>query len=106
MCILRRCKLWLVSLLLKCFHNALLMLMAECLHSDNQLHRRVAVDADKLVMFQFNNIALLLRNQRRNIRKLTRFVRQKHGNGENPAPRNQPMLYNRGHRNHIHIAAA
>ena len=55
--------------------NLLLVLMSKGLHGDGQLHRRIAVDADKLVMIQANYIPLAFGYDGRYIHQFAGTVR-------------------------------
>ena len=55
-------QLRLIPVSLQGLHNPLLMLRPEGFHGDLQLHRRVPVHADELVVIQLNDISLLVRD--------------------------------------------
>ena len=59
------------------------MLGSECLHRDTQLHSRIPVGADKLIMFQFDDISFFVCNDRCHSYQFARLVRKKHCNREN-----------------------
>ena len=71
-------QLRLISLSLQRLHNLLLMFCTESLHCNPQLHRCIAVGGHKLVMLQFNDIALLSGNGICNLAQLSRLIRQEH----------------------------
>ena len=78
------------------------MFCSESFQRNAKLHGGVPVRADELVMLQLNDIALLFGNDLRDADKLTRFIRQKHGNRKNTVSLNQAVLHNGGHRDYIH----
>ena len=82
------------------------MLGAEGLHSDAQLHRRVAVDAHKLVVLQLDDIALLSGQKLGNLGQLSGLIRQKHRNRKDPVSLDEAVLDDGGHGDHVHISAA
>ncbi len=96
----------LISIIFQRIHNFILMLRAKSFHCDLEFHRRVPVGGHKLVMFELDHIAVLLRDNACHTAQFTRLIRQKHRYGKNPVPEDQPLLYYRRHGDHIHIAAA
>ena len=82
------------------------MLRPKRLHGDAQLHRRIPVGADKLVVLQLDDIALLLRNGGGHPHQLARLIRKQDGYGKDPVSLDQSVLYDGGHGDHVHIASA
>ena len=81
------------------------MLVAEGFQSDPQFHFAQPVDADKLVVIQLDDIALLLGHDFCHMEQLAGAVGQHDGEGEYPAAVDQPVLHQAGHGDHIHVAA-
>ena len=59
---IRTYKLRLVSVLLQCFHNLLLVLGSECFQRNPEFYRRTAVNGYELIVLQLNDITVLLGN--------------------------------------------
>ena len=57
-------------------------------------------------MLQLDDVAVYLRNHMGHSGQFARSVRKQHGDGEDTVPQDQAMLYNRGHGDYIHVAAA
>ena len=95
-----------VAAVLKCINDALLMLCSKCFDRHFQLYLVVPVDADKLVMFQTDDIALLVGNDLRYMNELARLVRQHDGNREDPVSHNQAVLNHVRNRDDVRIAPA
>ena len=57
-------------------------------------------------MFQLDDVALFLGKQGRNPCQLTRLIRKQHRYGEYTVPLDQAVLYNGGHGDDVHVAAA
>ena len=82
------------------------MLRPECLHGDTQFHRRIPVCADKLVVLQLDHVALFLRDGGGHPHQLARLVWKQDGYGKDPVSLDEPVLYDGGHGDHVHIASA
>ena len=82
------------------------MFRTEGLQRDAQLHRRIAVDADELVVLQPDDIALIFGNDLSHAHQRARLIGQQYGYGKDPIPLDKAMLYHRGHGDHVHVAAA
>ena len=54
-----------ISVLLECLDDAHLVIGTKCFKRDRQFYCRIAICADKLIVFKFNDIALLLSDDRR-----------------------------------------
>ena len=72
--------------------NLLLMFAPERLKRNCQLHRRIPVRTDKLVMVKADHIPLILSNDLRHTHQFARLVRQHDGECEDPVPLDQAML--------------
>ena len=82
------------------------MFCAVSFYGDAQLHCRVPVDADELIVFQADYVALLFRKKRGNLGQFTRLIRKQDGHGKYPVSLDQTVLYDGSHGNDIHVAAA
>ena len=87
-------------------HDGVLVVGAVSLHCDAQLHSRVSVDADDLVVFQTDYVALLFGEKCGNLGQLAWLVRKQDGYGEDSVSLDQAVLYDGGHGDDIHVAAA
>ena len=67
------------SFILQRFHNLMLMLGSKCLHRNTQFHSRITVGAYKLVMIQFDDVALGIGYRCRNSHQLARLIRKQYG---------------------------
>ena len=68
------------------------MTVAKGLQCNLQLHLGLAVDGDKLVVMELDDVALLRRDDLCHPHQLAGLIRQKHREGENSAPADQAML--------------
>ena len=68
------------------------MFSSERLHRDPQFHSGIPVCAYKLVVLKFDNIPLIVRDGLRHLHQLARFIRQKHGDREDPVALDQAVL--------------
>ena len=69
------------------------MLGSKCFHRHPQFYCRIPVCADKLIMLQFNDIALGVCNRLCHPYELTRLIRKQDGDREDPVSLDQTMLY-------------
>ena len=81
------------------------MAAAEGFQRHLQLHPGLAVNIDKLVVVQFDDVAIELGHQVGDAQQFSGAVGELHGKGENAPPVDQPVLHQRGDGNHVHIAA-
>ena len=81
------------------------MLCAEGLQRHLQLHAVLAVDVDKLVVLQLDDVALQIGNQLGYPQQLAGAVRQMDREGEHPAAVDESVLNDGGHGDNVHIAA-
>ena len=79
--------------------------VAEGLQGDPQLHAALAVDVDELVVLQPDDVAVGLGHDLGHPQQLAGTVGQLDGEGEHPAPVDQPVLHQGGHGDHVHVAA-
>ena len=80
------------------------MIGTKCFKRDRQFYCRIAICADKLIVFKLNDIALLLSDDRCHTHELARTIRKQYRYGKDPVSLNQSMLYDGCHRDDIHIA--
>ena len=93
-----------ISMLLECLDDAHLVIGTKCLKRDRQFYCRIAICADKLIVFKLNDIALLLSDDRCHTHELARTIRKQYRYGKDPVSLNQSMLYDGCHCDDIHIA--
>ena len=87
-------------------HDGVLVVGAVSLQCDAQFHSRISVDADELVVFQTDYVALLFGEKCGNLGQLAWFVRKQDGDGKDSVSLDQAVLYDGGHSDDIHVAAA
>lgn len=85
-----------VACICKGRHDLIFMFGSKCFHGDPKLYGSIAVDADKLVVLQLDDISMLLCQQIRYPRQLAGLIRQKDGYGKYPVSLNQSVLYDGG----------
>ena len=83
------CQLGFVSFFFQCFHNPFFVFGTKCFQGNLQLYGCVTVDADKLVVVQFDDIALLFCNDRSHSHQFAWLIRQKNGYGKDPVSLDQ-----------------
>ena len=82
-----------------------LVIGAERLDGDAQLHGGLAVRGDELVVVQADDVALVVSDDLRHAHQLAGSVGQKHRNGEDAVALDQAVLHHRGHGDDVHVAA-
>ena len=82
------------------------MVSAERFESDAQFNCRIAVDGDKLVVFQFDDISVGLGDNTGDAVEFTGLVRQKDGNGKDPVSKDKALLDHGRHGDDIHVSSA
>ena len=82
------------------------MLCTKALHRNTQLYCSASVNRNKLVVGQLDNIAVLFCNDGSYLAQFARLVRKQNGNRKDTVSQNQTLLYDGGHGDHVHVAAA
>ena len=80
------------------------MLCSVCFQCYLKFHCLVTVGADKLVVIQFDDVALVFCNDGCNTYQFTRLVRDQDRNSKDSVSLDQTMLNNRRHGDHVHIS--
>ena len=84
-----------ISLLGKYAQNLFLMLRSKCFNRNHKFHSRITIDRYKLVMLKFDDISVLTGDHTCDTLQFSRLIRKQYGYGEDTAPCNQSMLYDR-----------
>ena len=93
-------------MLFQCVDDTFFVIGSKCFQCDLQLYGCIAVCAYELVVIQFDDIALFIRDDRCHTYQLTCFVRQQNRYRKDTVSLDQSQLYYRRHGDHIHIATA
>ena len=96
----------LVAFFFQSLEDLLLVVSAIRFHGDPQFHRCISVDRNKLIMFQLDDVTVLIGDGSRYFHKFSGLVRQQYRYGEDAILLDQAVLHDGGHSDHIHVAAA
>ena len=84
-----------ISLLGKYAQDLLLMLRSECFNRNYKFHSRITIDRYKLVVLKLDDVSVFSGNYTCHTLQFTRLMRELYRHCDDPASRDQAMLYNR-----------
>ena len=92
--------------LLEDLNDLVFVFRPERLHCDAKFHRGAAIDRNKLIVLQFDDVSAGLSDESGNAVQFARLVGQKDRDGKNAVPQDQSLLDDRRHCDDIHVAPA
>ena len=94
-----------VALFLHGLEDGVLVGVAEGLQCDPQLHAALAIDIDKLVVLQFDDVSIFPGYNGGDPQQFAGAVGKMYGEGKYASAVNQPVLHQRGDGDDVHVAS-
>ena len=86
---------WTQSSFFKLCYDFFFVFVSESFNCNTKFYGCFTIDADKLIVFQFDNISVCFCNDGSYAHKFARSVRKKYGYGKDTASLDKSLLYNR-----------